>query len=100
MCDLSKAYCLAHKFCEPRSISAFVTDALVCHPSNVQRQKLVDAAEDMRHSDNERMFRVTLNKSCMVCSTDVPVTDTLNGHVENVRGANIMNLVLSRLGAL
>ena len=97
---LSKAYCLARKFCKPCDISAFVTDALVCHPSNVQRQKLLDAAADMRHSDNQPMFRVTPNKSCMVCSTDVPVTDTFNGYVENVCGATIMNLVLSRPGSL
>ena len=40
---LAKAYNAVRQFCEPRDISAFVTDALICHPSKSQRQCLEEA---------------------------------------------------------
>ena len=44
-------YRLARKLCEPRDISAFVTDAIVCHPSNAQRKKLEAATLAYKHPD-------------------------------------------------
>ena len=34
---LAKAYDAVRQFCEPRDISSFVTDALMCHPSKAQK---------------------------------------------------------------
>ena len=36
--SVAMMYRLARRFCEPRDLSAFVTDAIVCHPSNAQRK--------------------------------------------------------------
>ena len=71
---LAQAYQLARKFCEPRDISAFVTDALVCHPSAAQRKKLEAAAAAVKHPDGSCMFRIKASRGCVVCMTEPPVT--------------------------
>ena len=71
---LATAHRLARKFCEPRAISSFVTDAVVRHPSTVQRKKLVSAAEATTHPDNTPMFRVKDSSACLICATEPPVT--------------------------
>ena len=71
---LAMAYRLAKKYCEPRDISAFVTDALVCHPSAAQRKKLEAAATAVRHGDGSCMFRIKQSRGCVVCMTEPPVT--------------------------
>jgi hypothetical protein len=72
--SVAMMYRLARKFCEPRDISAFVTDAIVCHPSNAQRKKLEAAALAYKHPDGTNMFRIKPNSNVIVCASDPPVT--------------------------
>ena len=73
---MAMMYRLARRFCEPRDISAFVTDAIVCHPSNAQRKKLEAAALAYKHPDGTNMFRIKPNSNVIVCASDPPVTPT------------------------
>jgi hypothetical protein len=79
---LARAYRLARKFCEIRDISAFVTDAVVCHPSAAQRKKMEVAATAIQHADGSKMFRVKQSEGCLVCTTEPPVTGTCGINVE------------------
>ena len=67
-------YRLARKFCEPRGISAFVTDAIVCHPNDAQRKKLEAATLAYKHPDGTNMFRIKPNSNVVVCACDPPIT--------------------------
>ena len=97
---VSKAYRLARKFCEPRDISAFITDAVVCHPSNRQRKKLIEAAEDLRHGDGQQMLRVASARPCLVRQTDPPIIEAFDAHNKNCNGMLIQNRPLRKLANL
>ena len=71
---LAQAYRVARKFCEPRGISAFVTDAIVCHPAANQRTKLQTALQACLHPDGSQMFKEKIGPCCLVCSSEPPVT--------------------------
>ena len=71
---LAKAYHVARQFCEPRDISAFVTDALICHPSKAQHKRLEDAILSIKHPDDSNMFRVRETGGTVICMTEPPVT--------------------------
>ena len=72
---LAKAWRIARKFCEPRDISAFITDAVVLHVPNVQRKKFRAAVENEQHPDGTNMFRLRDTATCLVCTTEPPVTE-------------------------
>ena len=73
---LKSMYRTAQWYCEPRDILALVTDALVCHPSKVQRKKLEDAVLALKHADGTNMFRLKLSRSVVVCASTPPITQT------------------------
>ena len=84
---LAKAYKLARKYCEPRDISAFVVDCVVCHPSVAQRKKLQTAAEAITHDDDGAtpMFRLSQGAAKLVCTTEPPITPKFEVLVEPVQ---------------
>ena len=71
---LAKAYDAVRQFCEPRDISSFVTDALICHPSKAQKQRLEEAILSIKHPDDSNMFRVRETRGTVICMTEPPVT--------------------------
>ena len=71
---LAKAYDTVRQLCEPRDISSFVTDALICHPSKTQRQRLEEAILSIKHPDDSNMFRVRETRGTVICMTEPPVT--------------------------
>ena len=71
---LAKAYDAVRQFCEPRDISCFVTDALICHPSKAQKQRLEEAILSIKHPDDSNMFRVRDTRCTVICMTEPPVT--------------------------
>ena len=73
---LATMYRTARRYCEPRDISAFLTDALVCHPSNVQRKKLEVAVLALKHADGTQMFRLKHSRNVVVCASTPPITQT------------------------
>ena len=75
---LAKAYDTVRQFCEPRDISSFVTDALICHPSKTQRQRLEEAILSIKHPDDSNMFRVRETRGTVICMTEPPVTPDYN----------------------
>ena len=75
---LAMSYKLARKNCEVRDISAFTTDACVCHPSMTQRKKLEAAASAMTHADGSDMFRIKASSGSVVCMTEPAVTPTFD----------------------
>ena len=56
---LATVYNTVRRYCEPRAISALLTDAIVCHPSKVQRKKLENAVLALKHADGTNMFRLS-----------------------------------------
>ena len=82
---LAKAYRLARKFCEPRNISGFAIDAVMCHPSTVQRNKLKEAAETVLHPDATPMFRIKDSSACLICTTEPPVTEAFDPIIQQAQ---------------
>ena len=75
---LAKAYDTVRQFCEPRDISSFVTDALICHHSKTQRQLLEDVILHIKHPDDSNTFRVRETRGTVICMTEPPVTPDYN----------------------
>ena len=72
---LARAYRAARKFCTYDQISAFITDACICHPSKVPRPKLEDCVLREEHKDGTKVFNVRDTEPRMIISNGLPVTD-------------------------
>ena len=71
---MTRAWRSARKFCEPRDISACVTDAVVLHISNAQRTNLRVAVESQQYPDGTNIFILRDTAACMICTTKPPTT--------------------------
>ena len=71
---LATAYRTVRKFCSSDQVSAFVTDACLCHPSRVQKPKLESGALAHKHGDGSDVFRVQDAEPRLIISSGLPVT--------------------------
>ena len=82
---LATAYRTVRKFCSSDQVSAFVTDACLCHPSWVQKPKLTSSAMAHTHEDGIDVFRVQDAEPRLIISSGLPVTqDTVHTNVSSI----------------
>ena len=72
---LGMNYRTIRRFCEPKQITALFTDAIHCYPSRCQREKLKQAAEQLRHPDGSAIFRLRDTEPKAACTTQAPITE-------------------------
>ena len=82
---LATAYRTVRKFCSADQVSAFVTDACLCHPSRARKPKLESNALAHKHEDGSDVFRVQDAEPRLIISSGLPVTqDTAHANVTSI----------------
>ena len=80
---LARAYKAARKFCTYAEISAFITDACICHPSKVQRPKLEASVLQNEHADGSKMSKVRDAEPRMIISHGLQISKpSPGGHIK------------------